>query len=151
MFPLSLVDHLRLTFGHVIYSHKAHAQAAERQARLDRWLNEARLHSAAGAAVALDRVLHWLVPELFAADRAGFCQHLSFRLYLRGRLKDYCRKRELKPAGPRYHDLETAFAHLERARIGQIVYQAIEETAEPGLEEAKVSSRQVLQWLQVAP
>ena len=38
MFPLSLVDHLRLTFGHVIYSHKAHAQAAEHAARLDRWL-----------------------------------------------------------------------------------------------------------------
>src|SRR5262245_47812837 len=43
MFPLSLVDHLRLTFGHVIYSHKAHAQAAERQARVDRWLKAAEV------------------------------------------------------------------------------------------------------------
>jgi len=43
MFPLSFVDHLRLTFGHVIYSHKAHARAAERQARLDRWLKAAEL------------------------------------------------------------------------------------------------------------
>ena len=43
MFPLSLVDHLRLTFGHVIYSHKAHARAAERQARLDRWLKAAEV------------------------------------------------------------------------------------------------------------
>jgi len=38
VFGLSLVDHLRLTFGHVIYSHKAHTLAAERHARLDRWL-----------------------------------------------------------------------------------------------------------------
>ena len=38
MFGLSLVDHLRLTFGHVIYSHKAHTLAAERHARWDRWL-----------------------------------------------------------------------------------------------------------------
>ena len=43
MFPLSLVDHLRLTFGHVIYSHKAHARAAERQTRLDRWLKAAEV------------------------------------------------------------------------------------------------------------
>jgi hypothetical protein len=43
MFPLSLVDHLRLTFGHVIYSHKAHAHAAERQARFDRWLKSAEV------------------------------------------------------------------------------------------------------------
>jgi len=43
MFPLSLVDHLRLTFGHVIYSHKAHALAAEHQAKLDRWLKAAEV------------------------------------------------------------------------------------------------------------
>jgi len=38
VFALSLVDHLRLTFGHVIYSHKAHTLAAQRHARWDRWL-----------------------------------------------------------------------------------------------------------------
>jgi hypothetical protein len=43
MFGLSLVDHLRLTFGHVIYSHKAHAQAADRYARSDRWLKAAEV------------------------------------------------------------------------------------------------------------
>src|SRR5262245_34459360 len=43
MFPLSLIDHLRLTFGHVIHSHKAHALAAERHARLDRWLKAAEV------------------------------------------------------------------------------------------------------------
>jgi hypothetical protein len=38
MFALSLVDHLRLTFGHVIYTHRAHASLAWRQARWNRWL-----------------------------------------------------------------------------------------------------------------
>jgi len=38
VFGLALVDHLRLTFGHVIYSHKAHTLTAERHARWDRWL-----------------------------------------------------------------------------------------------------------------
>jgi hypothetical protein len=38
MFALSLVDHLRLTFAHVIYSHRAHAQAALRHTSIDRWL-----------------------------------------------------------------------------------------------------------------
>lgn len=41
MFGLSLEDHLRLTFGHVIYSHKVHATSAARQARWDRWLKAA--------------------------------------------------------------------------------------------------------------
>lgn len=38
MFGLTLVDHLRLTFGHVIYSHRAHARLAARYARWSRWL-----------------------------------------------------------------------------------------------------------------
>ena len=38
MFGLSLADHLRLTFGHIIYSHKSHTMTAERHARWDRWL-----------------------------------------------------------------------------------------------------------------
>ena len=41
MFGLTLVDHLRLTFGHVIYSHRAHAQLATRYARWNRWLRAA--------------------------------------------------------------------------------------------------------------
>ena len=38
MFGLTLVDHLRLTFGHVIYTHRGHAQLALRHARLSRAL-----------------------------------------------------------------------------------------------------------------
>jgi hypothetical protein len=43
MFGLTLVDHLRLTFGHVIYSHRAHSQLAERHARWNRWLRGGEL------------------------------------------------------------------------------------------------------------
>lgn len=38
MFGLTLVDHLRLTFGHVIYAHRAHSQLALRYTRWSRWL-----------------------------------------------------------------------------------------------------------------
>ncbi len=38
MLGLTLVDHLRLTFGHVIYTHRAHTQLAARCARWNRLL-----------------------------------------------------------------------------------------------------------------
>ena len=38
MFGLTLVDHLRLTFGHVIYTHRAHSQLALRHSRWSRGL-----------------------------------------------------------------------------------------------------------------
>ncbi len=41
VFGLSLTDHLRLTFGHVVYSHRAHATTANRHSRWDRWLKAA--------------------------------------------------------------------------------------------------------------
>ena len=56
MFGLSLTDHLRLTFGHVIYSHRTHAHIAERQARWHRWLSIASgvlLLATAASAIAL--------------------------------------------------------------------------------------------------
>lgn len=51
MFDLSLVDHLRLTFGHVIYRQKAHAQAAHVHARRGRVLRAAEALLLAAAAV----------------------------------------------------------------------------------------------------
>ena len=56
MFGLTLVDHLRLTFGHVIFAHRAHTQLALRHARWNRWLLAAEailILAAALAAVAL--------------------------------------------------------------------------------------------------
>jgi hypothetical protein len=37
MFGLTLVDHLRMTFGHVIYTHRVHSQLAARYAQWNRW------------------------------------------------------------------------------------------------------------------
>jgi hypothetical protein len=56
MFGLTLVDHLRLTFGHVIYAHRAHSELALRHARWNRWLQAAEailIFAAATAAIAL--------------------------------------------------------------------------------------------------
>jgi hypothetical protein len=56
MFGLTLVDHLRLTFGHVIYAHRAHTHLAQRHARWNRWLQGAEallVLSAALASIAL--------------------------------------------------------------------------------------------------
>ena len=36
MFGLTLVDHLRMTFGHVIYTHRVHSQLAARYAHWNR-------------------------------------------------------------------------------------------------------------------
>jgi hypothetical protein len=38
MFQLTLVDHLRMTFGHIVYQHRAHAQIANSRARWNRGL-----------------------------------------------------------------------------------------------------------------
>ncbi len=120
------------------------------------WLHQARarmdLATDPSLYTARDRVLLWLAAECFLTDgrRAHF--ELSFRLYLRARLKDYCRAKGWRPAGPRYRDLETAFRALDRQRIGDIVRAAVEEAAraeEPAL--VGVPLAQALQWLQAAP
>jgi hypothetical protein len=51
MFDLSLVDHLRLTFGHVIYRQRAHARAAHVYARAGRILRVSEAVLIASAAV----------------------------------------------------------------------------------------------------
>ena len=38
MFGITFIDHLRLTFGHVIYAHRAHARMALQHALWSRWL-----------------------------------------------------------------------------------------------------------------
>jgi hypothetical protein len=43
MFQLSLVDHLRLTFGHVVYRYRAHAHLAYASARWSRRLRAAEV------------------------------------------------------------------------------------------------------------
>ncbi len=52
MFGLTLVDHLRLTFGHVIYTHRAHTRIAARHVRWSRALKGAEIVLVLAAAVA---------------------------------------------------------------------------------------------------
>ena len=52
MFGLTLVDHLRLTFGHVIYTHRAHTRIAARHVRWSRALKGAEIVLVLGTAVA---------------------------------------------------------------------------------------------------
>ena len=56
MFGLTLVDHLRLTFGHIIYTHRAHARLALHHSRWHRALQTAEallLIATAAAAMAM--------------------------------------------------------------------------------------------------
>jgi hypothetical protein len=41
MFELTLLDHLRMTFGHIVYRHRAHSELAYSRARLSRGLRAA--------------------------------------------------------------------------------------------------------------
>jgi hypothetical protein len=41
MFELTLLDHLRMTFGHIVYRHRAHAELAYSRARWSRGLRAA--------------------------------------------------------------------------------------------------------------
>jgi hypothetical protein len=52
MFQLTLLDHLRLAFGHVVYRHKAHAEIARSRARQSRWIRGAEALLMAGATFA---------------------------------------------------------------------------------------------------
>lgn len=50
MFQITMLDHIRLTFGQVVHRHKAHAQAAERLSRRLRLLQIVELVLLAGTA-----------------------------------------------------------------------------------------------------
>jgi hypothetical protein len=51
MFDLTLIDHLRMTFGHIVYRHRAHAQIAYTRSRWNRGLKAAEALLVAGVAV----------------------------------------------------------------------------------------------------
>jgi hypothetical protein len=48
MFELTLHDHLRLAFGHVVHRHKVHLQTAQARTRQSRWLRAAEALLVAG-------------------------------------------------------------------------------------------------------
>jgi SMODS and SLOG-associating 2TM effector domain family 4 len=63
VFGLSLTDHLRLTFGHVVYSHRAHTITADRHARWNRWLKTAEALLMLTTAVASAAVVFTVNPQ----------------------------------------------------------------------------------------
>jgi hypothetical protein len=83
MFALTLVDHLRLTFGHVVYTHRVHSQLAWRQTRWNRWLLGAEAILILGAAlssmVAVSSGQWGYAVAAAAAGSAAVCA-LVFRL-----------------------------------------------------------------------
>jgi hypothetical protein len=52
MFGVSLLDHLRMTFGHVVFRHNAHSQLARSRAHWSRWFRAAEALLMIGVAVA---------------------------------------------------------------------------------------------------
>jgi hypothetical protein len=52
MFDLTLLDHLRMTFGHIVYRHRAHAQIAYSRSRWNRGLRAAEALLMTGVACA---------------------------------------------------------------------------------------------------
>src|SRR5687768_12219844 len=85
MFGLTLVDHLRLTFGHVIYTHQAHSEAAKNFAHWDRWLKAGEsllLVATALTAVAVARQGHWAFAVSTAATASLALCMLLVRLAL---------------------------------------------------------------------
>jgi hypothetical protein len=51
MFGVSLLDHLRMTFGHVVFRHKAHSHLARSRAYWSRWFRAAEALLMIGVAV----------------------------------------------------------------------------------------------------
>jgi SMODS and SLOG-associating 2TM effector domain family 4 len=51
MFELTLLDHLRLTFGHVVYRYTVHSQIAHTNAQRSRWLRGAEVLLMTGVAL----------------------------------------------------------------------------------------------------
>jgi hypothetical protein len=85
MFTLSLVDHLRLTFGHVIHAHRAHAQLAARHAAWNRWSQALEAVLVLGTAAAAAALLATAVPAyavVAAATGAAAAVVLILRLVL---------------------------------------------------------------------
>jgi SMODS and SLOG-associating 2TM effector domain family 4 len=86
MFELTLLDHLRLTYGQVVARHKTHAQMASRRARWSRGLRAAEALLVAGVAAASAAALSGRAGQLYpiisvllaGLTLAALLLHLSF-------------------------------------------------------------------------
>jgi hypothetical protein len=135
----------------LLLQHLAGPEAVAEFGRLGRWLQEVRRRAEAQQPAALDRLLLWMAADLFSRGADGYLYRLSFRLYLRARLKSYCRQRGWAPAGGAYRDLDAAFAALGRERIGAVVRQAVQDYARDNQgEQGQVAVPEVLELLRVS-
>jgi hypothetical protein len=122
-------DHQAQSVGRELLAELVGAERVQYFRQLNEQLQTWRAQAAVEA-TALYRVLRQLVPELFSTE--GNCPRyqLSFRLFLKERLKRYCRRQGWAPAGPRFYDLMSAFDALSREGIGVVVRRA-EDQDEP--------------------
>ena len=100
MFQLSLLDHLRLTFGHVVHHHQLHAKIAHASAQRSRWtrgaetlLMTATAVCAVGAASGMGRI--WTIASaVFAVlSLLTLLLHLTFDFDGAARLHASCAAR----------------------------------------------------------
>ncbi len=80
MFALTLTDHLRLTFGHVIYSHRAHSELADRHSRWHRWMKAAAALLTLATAVLAGALVATMYPGYAIA--AAVCASLAVGIEL---------------------------------------------------------------------
>jgi SMODS and SLOG-associating 2TM effector domain family 4 len=111
MVGLTLLDHLRLTFGHVVYRHKAHSQIAQARARQGRWMrvSEALLMTAAAgvsmaAALGLGRGFAFAAAALTTTALVVLLLHLTLDLDASAVVHGACAAR-LWPMRERYRSL----------------------------------------------
>jgi hypothetical protein len=100
MFELTLLDHLRLTFGHVVFRHKAHAHIACWRARLSRRLRMAEALLMLGVAAAAfaaasgrSHVYEIISASLASLALAALLVHLSSDLDGTARVHAECASR----------------------------------------------------------
>jgi hypothetical protein len=134
----------------LLLHHLAGPEAVAEFGRLDRWLQEVRRRAATTQPAAFERLLVWMAADLFSQRQGVYVYRLSFRLYLRARLKAYCRQRGWVPKGNAFRDLDTAFAALGRERIGAVVREAVQEYARDKGEQGQVAVPEVLELLRVS-
>jgi hypothetical protein len=157
LFQLLKVVEITLPAGQEVHEaglllqHLAGPEAVAEFGRMARWLEEVRRRAESPQPPALDRLLLWMSADLFRRGEGGYEYRLSFRLYLRARLKAYCRERGWAPSGGASRDLGAAFANLGRERIGVVVQQAVREYAEQNRgEQMQVAVPEVLELLRVS-
>ena len=100
MFELTLLDHLRMTFGHIVYRHRAHAQLASSRARWSRGLRAAEallmtgvVFTALGAAFTRGYAYEIGSAVLAVLALATLLVHLTFDLDRSAQVHAWCATR----------------------------------------------------------